>query len=331
MKRVQSIFVLAGLLQIHSSLYCQRFETVDTAGMHWYRGNLHTHAREGESDSSVEFIVHWYRAHDYHFLVITDHSTITTFPALAASQDTSFILIPGEEVIGNANEKELEINAFNIHKPILPIHNLTLLTTLQECIDSVRVQNGVPMINHPNYNWRLNKEILLKSRNCSLFELYNGFPGTHSQGDETHPGMEEVWDFMLTSGKRIYGVATDDAHVYQEFSPELSNPGRGWVMVKSHNLEVNEIMKNLEAGLFYSSTGVHIVDFQVEADRIEIAIKKREDTEYTTHFIGAHGKLLSSTNNNPAVYHLSTDSQYVRAKVIDSNGHCAWTQPVFIN
>ena len=43
--------------------------------------------------------------------------------------------------------------------------------------------------------------------------------------------MEEVWDLLLTEGKRLYGIAVDDAHHFQgEFSPDRVNPGRGWVV-----------------------------------------------------------------------------------------------------
>ena len=73
--------------------------------MKWYKGNLHTHAREGESDSSIEYIVNWYAQHGYDFLVLTDHSVITIPETLSAAKD-SFLLVPGEEIIGHGNEKE---------------------------------------------------------------------------------------------------------------------------------------------------------------------------------------------------------------------------------
>jgi hypothetical protein len=298
--------------------------------MRWYKGNLHTHARAGESDSSVEYIVEWYMNHGYNFLVLTDHKTITMPQESWVSKDTSFLFIPGEEVQGYGNKEEVEINAFNLHKAIQPLHNNTVLGALQDCIDAVRQQGSIPIINHPNYNWRLSGDILSHSKNCNLFELFNGFPGTNNQGDDEHPGLEEVWDFMLTSGKRIYGVASDDAHLYKKFSAEFSNPGRGWVYVCAKSLDVNEIMRNLDSGLFYSSTGVEVADFRVEPIRLEILIKESNNNEYTTDFIGSGGKLLYKTKNNPAIYNLSTDGSYVRAKIIATDGQCAWIQPVFI-
>jgi hypothetical protein len=326
----RSLVLLIFIIAFHSTLSSQQFEKRDMTEMQWYKGNLHTHARAGESDTTVNYVIEWYMDHGYNFLVITDHKTITIPQKFWDSKDSSFIFIPGEEVQGYGSEEEVEINALNIHKIIQPLHNSTVLGALQDCIDAARQQGSIPSINHPNYNWRLKGDVLLNSRNCNLFELYNGFPGTNNKGDNKHPGLEEVWDFILTSGKRIYGIASDDAHVYKKFSAEFSNPGRGWVCVKAKSLDVNEIMQNLDSGLFYSSTGVEIEDFQVKPTQLEIFIKESNNNDYTTDFIGSGGKLLYRTNNNPAVYNLSTDGKYVRAKITATDGKCAWIQPVFI-
>ncbi len=326
----QFFFLIILVILFYSAASSQEFEARNTTGMKWYKGNVHTHAREGESDSSAEYAIKWYKDHNYQFLVITDHSTITLPPLLSNLADSSFLLIPGEEITGYGNKAAVEINALNIHEAILPLYDETVLGALQKCIDTVRQVQAIPVINHPNFQWRLDQNTLLGSRDCNIFELYNGFPGTYSYGDDGHPGLEKVWDFLLTSGKRIYGVASDDAHSYKEFSPELSNPGRGWVVVRSKCLDTKEIVQNLDSGLFYSSTGVEILDLRIEPHRIEIIIKDTENKRYKTDFIGSAGSLLHSTKNNPAVYNLSSESNYVRAKITDTDGHCAWMQPVFV-
>jgi hypothetical protein len=328
--KLKVLQVIILIILFSTSLYCQEFETRNTAGMKWYKGNTHTHAREGESDSSIEYIVNWYQDNGYQFLVLTDHSTITLPAGFSAPTDSSFLLIPGEEITGYGNEDDLEINGLNIQMAIPPLRDGTVPGALQKCIDAVRRQNGIPVINHPNYKWRLDQNTLLGAGDCTLFELYNGFPGTNCQGDESHPGLEQVWDFLLTSGKRIYGIAADDAHTYQQFSAEVSNPGRGWIMVQSRRPDAKEIMQNLDSGLFYSSTGVEIENIIVKPSRLEIVIKDRDHTEYKTDFIGSAGKVLLSTKNNPAIYDLSTEKVYVRAKITDTSGQCAWIQPVFV-
>jgi hypothetical protein len=143
--------------------------------------------------------------------------------------------------------------------------------------------------------------------------------------------MEAVWDALLTGGKRIYGIAVDDAHHFEgEFAPHRANPGRGWVAVKASRLDARELLENLERGWFYASTGVELEDVIVDGDRLEVRIAPRADFRYTTTFIGAGGEELARTAEDPAVYRLRGDETYVRAKVVDSSGAVAWTQPVFV-
>jgi hypothetical protein len=51
--------------------------------------------------------------------------------------------------------------------------------------------------------------------------------------------------------------------------------------------------------------------------------------KYTTEFIGADGKVLKTSFENPAAYTLAPADRYVRARVSSSGGETAWTQPVF--
>ena len=71
------------------------------------------------------------------------------------------------------------------------------------------------------------------------------------------PGLEEVWDRLLSSGKLLYGIAVDDAHHFKRpWDPTASSPGHGWVYVRSAALEPRPLVEALERGDFYSSTGV---------------------------------------------------------------------------
>ena len=324
----KAIIIISLLLSF--SVFGQQFEKKNMAGMQWAKGILHTHAREGESDSSVDDVIRWYKDHGYQFVVITDHNVISYPKDESLKSSSDFCLSSGEEITGFGGPIDFEINGFNIKEAIQPLHGQDVPAVLQACIDSVRRQGGVPMINHPNYQWRLNGETILNTKNCYLFEMHNAFPGVNNEGDANHPDLETVWDFMLTNGKHIYGVATDDAHSYFEFSPDLSNPGRGCVVVQTPSLKTEDILKNLEAGLFYSSTGVEVEAVLVEPKRMTITIMEKEDVLYSTEFIGSNGEILATTKDNPAIYNLTNETCYVRARVNSSKGDYAWTQPVFV-
>jgi hypothetical protein len=324
------IGLIAPFVFFHGLSPCGTFETRDTSGMRWYKGNTHSHARRGESDTTAAGVAAWYQGRGYRFLVITDHSVVTLPMKDSDPTDGAFLLIPGAELICESDSGNAEISALNVRRDIPPVKDGLVGKALQKGIDKVRSEGGVPVINHPNFQWRLDAATMLGVRDCALFELYNGFPGVNNDGEGGHPGLESVWDFLLTSGKRIYGVAADDGHAYTRFAGDEPNPGRGWVTVRSGSLDAGEIVQNLESGLFYSSTGVELDDIRVTPDRIEIVIRNAGYGACTTLFIGESGRILLSTRNNPAVYGLNAVTAYVRAKVIGPDGRCAWIQPQFI-
>jgi hypothetical protein len=188
----------------------------------------------------------------------------------------------------------------------------------------------VPHINHPNFRWAFSQRELIQINHDKLLEIFNGHPQVNNFGGGGWPGLEQVWDHLLTNGKEIYGIAVDDAHHFQgEFAPPRSNPGRGWVAVRAKNLAAREIVENLEKGWFYASTGVELEDIILTAEQMEIRIAQDGDFKFRTEFIGSSGKILLNTDANPAIYRLSGGEKYVRAKVYDSAGFAAWVQPVF--
>ncbi|MFC1662406.1 CehA/McbA family metallohydrolase [Gemmatimonadota bacterium] len=307
------------------------FEVPPGGAGQWLKGNTHAHTTESDGDSSPEFVARWYKDHGYDFLVLSDHNVLADIEALRGLMDSTFLLIPGEEVTSGFGEKPVHVNGLNLSALVAPSTGSTLVGTIQANVDAVRAEDGVPHINHPNFGWAFGAEELAQIENHRLLEIFNGHPSVHNQGGGDHPGMEEVWDLLLSRGQRVYGIAVDDAHHFQgEFSRERSNPGRGWVAVNSPTRDPATIMRALEAGRFYASTGVDLDDFLVEEGRLEVRIRPRGDFKFTTTFIGTGGKILKTTGDNPAVFELSGPELYVRARVMDSGGSMAWIQPVFV-
>ena len=308
-----------------------RFEVPNTTGTSWYKGNTHAHTLQSDGDSPPEYVARWYREHGYNFLVLSDHNVFTDPAQLSHIADSHFILIPGEEVTSRYESRPVHVNGLNLPGLVDPRTGSTMVATIQNNVDAIREVEGVPHVNHPNYGWAFGAEELAQVENDRLLEIYNGHPSVHNEGGGGFPSLEEIWDILLTGGKRIYGIAVDDAHHFQgEFAADRSNPGRGWISVRAHSLDAAEIMQQLEAGQFYASTGVVLADVVTEEDRLEIQIAPREGFRYTTTFIGSGGRVLSVSLDNPAVYTLQGRETYVRVKVMDSRGEAAWVQPVFV-
>jgi hypothetical protein len=296
----------------------------------WLKGNTHTHTTNSDGDTPPDSVARWYRDHGYQFLVLSDHNVFTDPRTLAALVDSSFLLIPGEEVTTSYERKAVHVNALDIARLIPPAKDTSLLATVQRTVDDIRAAGAIPHINHPNFTWSLDSATLVAVRRDRLFEVFNGHPTVHNLGGGDWPGLESVWDGMLSAGKRIYGIAVDDAHHFKgEFSAMRSNPGRGWVVVRSARLEGRAIVDALERGHFYASTGPVLDEVAVSPTELRIAIRPRADFRYVTEFIGAGGEVLAIDRTMTPAYRLRGAERYVRARITESGGARAWVQPQF--
>lgn len=330
---------------------------------HWYKGNTHAHTTIcGHADTSPKRVARWYLDNGYHFLILSEHNHFInpdTVP-LPADRRPDFILIPGEEVSGDQDIHTTAMNVYGYVDPggVLP----TKTEVIQSHVDSTRAQRGIPILNHPNYISGAHAADILPVERLHLFELYNGHPLVYNWGREEkyhHVSTEAKWDSLLSAGLRIYGVSSDDAHIFQAWAEENSNPGRGWVMVRSDTLSAEAITSAMAAGDFYASSGVMLEEVLISPEEyfltIDTAATSRELASpfligrpvdaaaegFTIEFFGSQGRTLyqiSSPSLRTAAYEPQKDDGYVRARVtcrrrVDGKvqEYYAWTQPLFLD
>jgi hypothetical protein len=297
----------------------------------WYKGNTHTHTVNSDGDSTPDEVVRWYREHGYQFLVLTDHNYVTSVDGLNAVHGAAdkFLVIQGEEVTTSAESKPVHVNGLAVESRVEPPNADTVAEALQQSVDAIRRANGVPHVNHPNFGWALTAEDLRQLERDKLFEIYNGHPQVNNIGGGGVPGLEEVWDRLLTSGRLMYGIAVDDAHHFKRSGdPSASGPGRGWIYVRAPLLEARAIVEALERGDFYASTGVELASYEATETGIALKIRATAWSKYRVQFIGREGRVLQEQAAADASYTFKGDEGYVRAKIIESNGQLAWLQPV---
>lgn len=322
------IFMVASSI----SLLAQTFEVPDVGGMSWFKGNTHAHSNRSVGNVDPLQVAQWYKTNGYQFLVLTDDSRPADVEVISKVTDSTFLLVPGLEVKATFEASWIHVNGLNANSPVYPRQMETALKTLQTSVDAVRAVGGIPQIDHPRYRDGPDRDTLLATTECSLIEVFNGGVGPFVAEPTGFLGTEIDWDFLLSAGKRVFAVASDDANTFPGNTWGYGGePGRGWVVVRAHKMDGEEICNNLATGLFYASTGVELNDIQIEPRRIVVSINGQDTLTYTTSFIGENGKLLSSTDRNPAIFELADNSKYVRAKVLSSDGKVAWIQPVFIH
>lgn len=287
----------------------------------WWKGNLHTHTSESDGDSSPAAVVAWYASHGYDFLVITDHDKVTK----AASD--AILLIPGEEITDRLGKKPLHVNAIGIDEAIAPQKGSTPAEVLQRNIDAVRKAGGIALLNHPNFGWAYGTSEMLQLDGATLLEIASGHQYVNAQGP---PSVETMWDALLTSGKRIWGVAVDDMHhLGRAHEPDSVPPGRAWIVVRAEKRETKAILDAIRRGDFYASTGPELEESVSDETSWTLRVREKNGARYRIQFLGPNGTLLQESGGPSATYAFRGDEGYVRARVLDSNGRTAWLQPLF--
>lgn len=289
-----------------------------------------------------------------------------------------YLLIQGEEISDSFHRHPIHMNVSNVKELIAPRHGSSVYETMQNNVDAVvaqRERTGQAMmihLNHPNFGYAVTAEDMMRLQGEKFFEVYNGHPGVHNTGDGTHASTERIWDIVLSQRLAVldlplmYGLAIDDGHNYHNIPSRASEPGRGWVMVQARELNAETIVLAMEAGDFYSTSGVALKSFDRHKDRLEVHVDPIEGETYTIEFVGTMkdadmkgepilnkegeplpvthryspeiGKVLQSSEGTSAVYKFTGDELYVRARVTSSADHPnpseigdkkqAWIQPV---
>ena len=305
----------------------------------WYKGNIHTHTNESDGDSDPKTVVNFFVEANYDFLVLSDHNHVTVLDY--GNNHPDILMIPGEEVTVR-EPFNIHMGAIGINSYVEPVYGNDSVDTIKANTNAIHAAGGIAVLNHPNYRWAVNHEMINKVKELKFFEVFNGDKATNNLGGEDVKSMEEMWDFLLSNGKLIYGVATDDSHHYKNFSSLLSNPGRGWIMVKSETRNQDDILDNFAKGNFYSSTGVFISDILINKKEISLDIDTNPiqissvpilfaDYKFKTQFIGQYGIVLDETWDLNPKYKIKGQEKYIRAVTTNSTGHKAWTQPIFIS
>jgi len=299
----------------------------------------------------VDEVIRWFREHGYHFTFITDHEYFTDVAPLNAlfAGANRFLVIAGQEVTQRVADsahtngvRQAHVNALGTTRlvPTLGERNVARGITIAETYArngaAIRAAGGIIQVNHPNFIWSVPLADMMNLPDSTLFELWNGHPIVYNQGGTDSTGnvmlsTEARWDSVLSHGKLIFGVGDDDSHSYKPQdaeNPDMARPGRAWIWVRADTLSADAIVRSLHRGDFYASTGVTLRDLKIDPVQYALEIAPLGDRRYLTEFIGQDGKVLARSTTLRPTYRITGSEGYVRARISDSSGRMAWTQPL---
>ncbi len=290
-------------------MYINPYEGIDNESLH-LKANFHTHAGTGPDTCGaydLEEVIKLYAESGYKVLTVSNHDIYTDTRKFR--EKYGMVLINGFEYSQNK------------HMLCVGCRDL-IIGDKQEAIDKTNDDGGFVILCHPNWQnpKHYSKEEIGKLHSYLGIEIYNGvifrLAGTGLATD--------VWDYLLSRGKIIWGFANDDFHRWNDLA-------RSYNVVLTHKADEKSVMEAIKKGCFYTSTGLELFELSFTGNTIRIHANKVNThvNKVTYVFIGKDGEVLSRQFSEKGEYKLIGGEAYVRVQVISEHGAMLWTQPIY--
>ena len=299
-----------------------------TAPGRFWRGNIHTHSTRSDGVLAPEEVCRRYRAEGYDFLALTDHfigrygyPIVDTVPF----RTDGFTTILGAELHSGVmqNGELWHILAVGLPADFKPSDSPDFLPNLgQETGPEIAARavaaGAFVAIAHPQWSGLT----LADARSITAahaVEIYNHGCATGCD----RPDGAAIADLLLTEGRQLSLIATDDAH--------FSEPDHfgGWVMVKAEANTPDALLQALKEGAFYSSQGPELRDVYLDGDHVVVESSAAVSVVAMGHGTGAKAVHGHSMTRTAVPLQRLNNSPWVRVAVIDAAGKRAWSNPIW--
>lgn len=292
----------------------------------WIKTALHFHTSNSDGGLSPEDAVKLHRSMGYKCVGITDHSKVT--PAHIFT-DENFVGIDSTE-----NGGQPDVVGIGVKKAVP--RNLSF----NDRVTGLAQQGGFTIGAHPRHG-AVTPETYVNCRDLMAMEICNAYCDMfYANGIAT-----ELWDMVLGQGKRLWGVASDDAHLKPKWDC-FSKAGQGWVEVWAEELSAKAIMSALKGGAFYSTRGPTFKSICVESSTITVETSPVAQIRWRTFgrigYVAYPAEGASClTQSTLGIVHDPKQQDcknimefaartFVRIELIDHNGKEAWSNPFFL-
>ncbi|SMH44419.1 PHP domain-containing protein [Maritimibacter sp. HL-12] len=293
----------------------------------FWRGNLHTHSTLSDGCLAPEEVCRRYAAEGYDFISLTDHFIGRYGYPIADTlpfRSNSFTTLLGAELHSGAMENgELwHILAVGLPQdftaPNAPdFQPVAGQESGPELAARARASGAFVAIAHPHWSGLT----LADARSITAahsVEIYNH--GCAIGCDREGGG--HVLDLLLSEGRDLTLIATDDAHF-----TEPDHFG-GWVMVKAEANDPELLLEALKTGAFYSSQGPEIRNVEIRDSEVFV-----ESSAVASVIVQGRGQAAlavhgTSMTRTSVALDRFRGSPWLRVTVVDTAGKRAWSNPV---
>ncbi|MGI5819388.1 MAG: PHP domain-containing protein [Armatimonadota bacterium] len=279
----------------------------------WLRGNLHLHTTVSDGELEPQQAVDGYHEQGYDFLAITDHNTVVDVGELDGRGMT---LLPGVEIAEVGGELGQTIHCVGIGAA-----EQWEKRDDDTAQDSIRRLSGICeacFVAHPSWS-SLTFADILPIEGIIGVEVFNT---TCRRG--IGRGTSEVqWDALVARGRKLLGLAVDDAHCHYD---DLYG---GWIMLRAEQSTPEAIYDALRAGNFYATMGPTIESVEIEDLTVRVECSPCVEVFAVSPMAGkgssnwrAGGGRREDTSFE---FELKPSSDPVRICLVDAQGRRAWT------
>ena len=310
-------------------------------GAKQYRANLHSHTNLSDGTLTPEQMVQAYQEKGYSILAITDHEA--PYDHTALSTDDFLMLTGYEAYIRPSPTCEFDLFKPEIHLNLLAKdpHNTAIIgwdpnfckymplevaehqrehkgdlgprkysrEYIQRFIDTARASGYLVTYNHPCWSMEA-EEDTLSYDGCFSLEVFN-------TGSEKISGYEcnmALYDKFLRKGKFLYVHGADDNHNKAPFGDLMCDSFGAWTQILAEELSYPAVIRALEEGRFYATTGPEITELTFDGSHVRIGCSPAQR-------IVVHGSPITH-----AELDLPPIGEYVYFSVYTADGKAAHTR-----
>lgn len=301
-----------------------------------YKGNLHLHSTNSDGHYPPAEAVQLYKDRGYDFVALSDHRRYVKtdayntedFLVLNAFEMTSECKATGKlyHIHGIVDDTRAVTNDSFVHLQRMPEPKFESLATTQGIIDDMMDGGMITMLNHPAWSHNSFEEALTL-QNYFAVEIYN-----HKAEVRNGNGSSVAhWDYLLNKGRRVWGIATDDAHDTSHGHVNGQYFG-GWIVVSAKALTPVALVEGLKKGRFYATTGPEIQEISIENDELKVRCSGAKKIKFLTGRLRREHCVCDLDNGDvtQGQYKINGDEIWVRIEIVDGQGKTAWSNPVFI-
>ncbi|GKX27715.1 phosphotransferase [Vallitalea longa] len=303
----------------------------------FFKGNLHTHTTVSDGAFSPQETAKLYKDAGYDFLALTDHDIYGKYDELN-SED--FIVLPAMEKgkMAPNPSRNLGFHLSAIDDPTVKVKeryshldNFTErekwegLLTVQNKINEMREKGNIVIYNHPEWSMHT-YDMLEQLDGYFALEIYNHGSEFNTSGSYG----ASFWDYLLRKGRKVFGIASDDAH-FQWTDTVIKDHFGGWVMVQVDSLSHANIVTALKKGDYYSSTGPEIYSLSVEDGFVKVECSECKFIEFKAY--PERGGIFFNKDASPltkANLRIKKEMVYIRVECVDYKGNIGYSNPIFI-